>query len=180
MDKDEATSSKKARIANSLKPDNSSVFEVWTLGICLVAGGMYTSWCRGLEAGLGSYMIAVFFIATAYICLLFSLAEISSGLPFAGGSYGIARVTLGVFPGYLIACFDSMESLLFVANAVVFMGNRISFASGTSENFQPLYWAILYGSCLCLQFLGGKVFWSVTVVVSTVSLLLAIVYFFGK
>jgi ethanolamine permease len=52
--------------------------------IIQVIGGQYFAWNYGLSAGFGSFAIATFFIATGYLCLCLCIAELSSGLPFAG------------------------------------------------------------------------------------------------
>jgi amino acid transporter len=73
-------------------------YDMWALGITIVIGGQYFAWNAGLSAGFGSFFIATFLIASAYACLILCISELSSGLPFAGGSYGLARVTAGIYP----------------------------------------------------------------------------------
>ena len=58
--------------------------DMWCLGITIVIGGEYFGWNESLQAGFGSTLIATFLMATAYICLVFCIAELSSALPFAG------------------------------------------------------------------------------------------------
>jgi amino acid transporter len=77
-------------------------FSIWALGITIVIGGQMFSWNESLISGFGSTFISVFLIGTAYICLCLCNAEMTSALPFAGGAYGLARVTLGLYPGFLI------------------------------------------------------------------------------
>lgn len=60
-------------------------FDVWALGITIVIGGQYFSWNFGYAAGFGSCCITFALIGSAYLCLVLSIAEISSGLPFEGG-----------------------------------------------------------------------------------------------
>ncbi len=43
----------------------------------------------------------------------------------AGGSYGIARVTLGFYPGYLVAYIDCAESVVYVATSAYLLGQMI-------------------------------------------------------
>ena len=61
--------------------------DMWCLGITIVIGGQYFGWNESLQAGFGSTLIATFLMATAYICLVFCIAELSSALPFAGDGY---------------------------------------------------------------------------------------------
>ena len=88
------------------------VRDIWGLGITIVIGGQYFSWNAGLSAGFGSYAIATGLIATAYICLCCSVSELASTMPFAGGGYGLARVTLGFYTGFLIGCCEIIEYIV--------------------------------------------------------------------
>lgn len=57
---------------------------MWALGVCIAVSGTYYAWNVGLEAGFGSYVIARVFVSSAYVFLILSISELSSGLPFAG------------------------------------------------------------------------------------------------
>ena len=61
--------------------------DMWCLGITIAIGGEYFGWNESLLAGFGSTLIATFLMATAYICLVFCIAELSSALPFAGDDH---------------------------------------------------------------------------------------------
>lgn len=63
---------------------NLSGIDMWALGVCISVAGIYYAWNVGLEAGFGSYVVARFFVSCAYISLILSISELSSGLPFAG------------------------------------------------------------------------------------------------
>ena len=74
----------KNNIATSAR-NNLTAFDVWALGITAVIGGQYFAWNAGFAAGFGSCCIAFALIGSAYLCLVLSLAEMTSGLPFEGG-----------------------------------------------------------------------------------------------
>ncbi|KAL4158533.1 hypothetical protein PRNP1_004309 [Phytophthora ramorum] len=61
------------------------------LGITIVIGGQYFCWNAGIASGFFSFLAAFFLIASAYTTLCCCTAEITGALPFAGGSYGLAR-----------------------------------------------------------------------------------------
>lgn len=63
------------------------VFDLWALGISTALGGHYFLWNFGLVIGFGSFMIAVFIVASAYGCLLLCISELSGALPFAGTAF---------------------------------------------------------------------------------------------
>ncbi|CAK4850950.1 unnamed protein product, partial [Aphanomyces euteiches] len=71
-------------------------FDMWASGIVVVIGGQYFSWNAGLEAGTLSYGIALALMALAYLCLVLSMAEMTSMMPFAGGTYAVVSFGLVV------------------------------------------------------------------------------------
>ena len=65
---------------------------LWALGISIALGGQYIGWNKALSAGFGSTLIATFLVASAYWCLVLSVSELSSAIPF-GGNYTCFEVT---------------------------------------------------------------------------------------
>ena len=98
----------------------------------------------------------------------------------SGGAYGVARVTLGVFPGYLVACCDSIESVLYVATSAVALGQMITTISHGSASLEPIYWCVIYISALLIQGWGGHLFWKVNLLLAFVSLGIIIIYVLGS
>ena len=154
-------------------------FDLWALGITIVIGGQYFAWNVGLEAGFGSFALATFFIGTAYICLIMCVSEISSGLPFAGGAYGLARCSLGFYPGYLIGCCEALEYIVYVATSALSLGTMICSVFNLDLSYQPLIWFLFYASALVIQITGGHLFWRSTIVLALVSIGIVFVYCFG-
>lgn len=54
------------------------------IGITIVIGGQYFSWNEGLEYGFIPYLSSVLLMSAGYMVLIFSLAEMTSTLPFSG------------------------------------------------------------------------------------------------
>jgi Amino acid transporters len=72
------------------------------LGVAYVISGDYAGWNFGLaQGGWGGMFIATLLMATMYLCMCFSLAELSSMIPTAGGGYGFARSAFGPWGGFL-------------------------------------------------------------------------------
>ena len=63
---------------------NLGSIDAWALGICIGVGGQYFGWNFGLAAGFGSFMIANFLVGLGYLCLVFSLLELTCAIPFPG------------------------------------------------------------------------------------------------
>mmetsp|Transcript_28876 Transcript_28876/g.48477 ORF Transcript_28876/g.48477 Transcript_28876/m.48477 type:complete len:120 (+) Transcript_28876:48-407(+) len=76
-------------------------WHIFFFTITFVMGDLVVTWNHGLKSGFWEYLIANTMIGLAYVGLVLCQAEMTSMLPFSGGTYGFARVTLGPFVGYL-------------------------------------------------------------------------------
>ncbi|QVL49708.1 MAG: hypothetical protein KFB96_04190 [Thiocapsa sp.] len=65
------------------------------LGVAYVISGDFAGWNFGLgQGGWGGLLIATMLMATMYTAMVFSLAELSSMIPTAGGGYGFAATII--------------------------------------------------------------------------------------
>jgi len=99
---------------------------------------------------------------------------------FTGGSYAIARVTLGFFPGYIVACMEASQNIIFVATSAVMFGEIATIFTTLPHGYEPIYWVFFYTTSLALQICGGRTFWYMIVVMAIVSIGLLVVYIFGS
>eukprot|EP01031_Cornospumella_fuschlensis_P035406 gene35406-42915_t len=105
-----------------LPTPTASIYNIYWLGITIVIGGQIIFWNLALKDGFFQFLFSVVVVGGGYVCLTFSLAEMTSILPFAGGSYGYVRCTLGPFIGFIVGCCETMEYVLYVATAVAEFG----------------------------------------------------------
>jgi ethanolamine permease len=66
------------------------------------------------SSGLGAEIICSIVFGVAIVLYYFCVSELSSTFPFAGGSYALARCTLGFFPGYLVGCLEAFSYVVFL------------------------------------------------------------------
>jgi ethanolamine permease len=94
---------------------------LWGLGVGYVISGDYFGWNFGLNAGgfLG-LLVATAIMAALYLALIFSIAELASAMPVAGGPYAFARRALGPWGGYATGLAVTIEYV--VAPAVIATG----------------------------------------------------------
>jgi len=72
------------------------------LGVSYVIAGEFAAWNYGIDqAGWGGMFLSLLLMAVMYFCLVFSLAELASIIPTAGGGYGFARRAFGPGLGFL-------------------------------------------------------------------------------
>ena len=61
---------------------------LWALGVGAVISGDYFGWNYGLATGgFWGLAIATVVMAAMYVCMVYSIAELSAALPYAGGFY---------------------------------------------------------------------------------------------
>lgn len=94
---------------------------LWGLGVGYVISGDFFGWNFGLAAGgFWGMAVAVAVMATLYLCLIVSLAEMATAMPVAGGPYAFARRALGPLGGYITGLAVTIEYV--VAPAVIATG----------------------------------------------------------
>lgn len=152
--------------------------DIWLLGITIVIGGQYFSWNAGLEAGVYSYLIGVLLIGSAYVTLCCCMSEITGALPFAGGSYGLARCTLGFYPAFMIGCCEALEYIAYVSDSVLMIGKMIPSADPKLSPLQPLIWALFYATALYIHIKGERIFWRANMVLGVVGIGVLLLYCF--
>ncbi|KAJ0405875.1 hypothetical protein P43SY_001607 [Pythium insidiosum] len=155
-------------------------WDVLALGLSIGLGGQYFSWNTGLHAGLYSFMLDVLVIGMAYISLCCCTAEIAGALPFAGGSYGLSRCTLGYFPGYLIGCAEACEYIAYVSSAVMSLAKMIVESIPSLSGAEPFLWYLIYAHALLFHYRGDAWFWRWNKLMGGTSLLVVLLYTLGS
>ena len=93
---------------------------LWALGVGAVISGEYFGWNFGLAAGgFWGLTIATVVMAVMYVCMVFSISELSAALPHAGGFYSFTRNAFGPLGGFICGVTDTIEYVLTPAVVVV-------------------------------------------------------------
>ena len=101
------------------------------LGVAYVISGDFAGWHFGLaEGGWGGLFIATLLMATMYVAMVFSLAELSSTIPTAGGGYGFARRALGPLGGFATGTAILIEYAVAPAAIATFIGGYMDTLTG--------------------------------------------------
>lgn len=133
----------------------------------------------GLQIGFWEYFIGLMIASAGHICLTLCLAEMSSFLTFAGGSYGFVRCSMGSTMGYLAGFFESVEYTLYHAIAVAQFADLFPAMTGMDKKYSPLIWLVFYAIALPISIRGGKFFYQFSNVIAVYLMLLIIVYCCG-
>ncbi|MEQ9394853.1 ethanolamine permease [Haliea sp.] len=101
------------------------------LGVSYVIAGEFAAWNYGIDqAGWGGMFISLLLMALMYFCLVFSLAELASIIPTAGGGYGFARRAFGPGLGFLTGIAIVFEYGLATAAVALFFEGYFKALTG--------------------------------------------------
>ena len=117
----------------TLRRGQAGWFLLGTLGISCVIAGEYAGWNWGLaRGGWGGMLVATLFAAAMYYALVFSIAELASIIPTAGGGYGFARSAFGPLAGFLTGIAVVLEYTFAVAVIAIFIESYFAALTGIS------------------------------------------------
>jgi amino acid permease len=94
------------------RPYKANKYQLLCLGLLAALTGIYSTWNQTLSAGLGYELIVHAILSIAYICYCSCASELTSTFPFPGGSYAMARCTIGWYAGYMVGCCEIFYYIL--------------------------------------------------------------------
>lgn len=151
---------------------------LWGLGVGYVISGDYFGWNYGLNAGgFGGMVLATAIMATLYVTMIFSIAELATAMPVAGGPYAFARRALGPWGGYLTGLAVTIEYV--VAPAVIatgiagYVAGMFPTAPGWVETWLPL---VAYAIFVGISLFGSQVSLAVLLVITAISVAVLLVW----
>lgn len=95
-------------------------------------------------------MVLIVLLVTYYISL--------RGVVFPGGSYGLVRVAISPYFGFLVAMSEALDYITFTSFGVSALGKMISYVMiGQEETpYNPLIWLVVYAAFLFSSIRGGN------------------------
>jgi ethanolamine permease len=151
---------------------------LWGLGVGYVISGEFYGWHFGLNAGgFGGLLIATAIMATLYVTMIYSIAEMSTMMPVAGGPYAFARRAFGPWGGYFTGLAVIIEYVLAPAVVAVAIGG---YVAGFSENapgwVATLVPIIAYVVFVGINLLGARESLLVLFVITGISVVVLVVW----
>ncbi len=105
---------------------------LWALGVGAVISGLFFGWNTGLgTGGFWGMALATILMAIMYVCMVYSIAELSAALPHAGGFYSFTRNAFGPLGGFVCGVTDTIEYVLSAAVIAVALSDYL-------KDFVPL------------------------------------------
>ena len=74
-------------------------------------------------------------MALSYVVLCACLAEIGSAIPCKGGNYGLSRVVLGFYVGFMVGALQLFEFILYASAAVLYISQVFKLLSFVSRQY---------------------------------------------
>jgi ethanolamine permease len=126
------------------------------LGVVIVWGGFYSCWNAALSAGLGSCLIAVGLVGGAYLQMCNCISTVSSVVPFSGGGYGLARCSVGFYPGFVVGCCEGVQYLIFLSIYANYVSNYTCSMFACTVPARVLIWCSVLTSCVVIQLVFSR------------------------
>lgn len=149
---------------------------LWALGVGAVISGDFFGWNFGLTAGgFVGLAIATFLMATMYVCMVYSIAELSTALPHAGGFYSFTRNAFGPWGGFIVGVTDTIEYVLTPAVIVVGIGGYLNALFPSVPTY--IWWVVAYALFVAINIKGVELTLQVGLIVTLLAMaVLAIFY----
>jgi ethanolamine permease len=151
-------------------------FLLWGLGVGAVISGNFYGWNYGLAAGgFWGMAIATFLMAIMYLCMVYTLAELSAALPHAGGLYSFTRSAFGPFWGFICGVTVTIEYVLATAALVFSMSNYLKPVMPAVPNY--LQWIILYIIFVAIAIYSLEVTLNVSLFLTLVAIMVLSIFY---
>ena len=151
---------------------------LWGLGVGYVISGDYFGWNYGLNAGgWGGLLVATIVMATLYVTMIFSIAEMATAMPVAGGPYAFARRALGPWGGFLTGLAVTIEYAVAPAAIALAIAGYVGGMFDDPPSWLP--WVVpvvAYVICVGINLMGSKTSLSLLLGVTIVSVVALLVW----
>lgn len=158
-------------------------FLLWAMGVGAVISGNFFGWNMGLTVGgFWGLAIATLVMAIMYVCMVFSIAELSAALPHAGGFYSFVRNALGPTAGYLCGVTDTIEYVLTPAVIVIGISGYLNTLIYGSAQAAPdwthyAWWLLAYGLFVGVNLRGVELTLKVGLFITALAVAVLVVFF---
>lgn len=142
---------------------------VWSFGKFLFIANLSESvrlilfpkiWLQiGAAEGLKKLLLSHALIGFMYFMLACCVAELTSIVPFAGGSFGFCRVALGPFWGFMVGASEVLENIMKVVVCVFLIAISVTAVFETDPNLEPVWELVCYVLLYGIHLRGGALLW---------------------
>jgi ethanolamine permease len=158
---------------------------LWALGVGAVISGDFYGWHFGLSVGgFWGLAAATVLMAIMYVCMVYTIAELSAALPHAGGFFSFTRNAFGPTGGYICGLTDTIEYVITPAVIVVGIGgymDSLVFEPGheSSPWISLVWWLITYAVFTAINIRGVELTLKVGLVITAMAVAVLVVFYVG-
>ena len=153
------------------------------LGVGAVISGDFYGWHFGLaEGGFGGLAIATIIIAAMYVGITYSISEMATMMPYAGGPYAFVRSALGPWWGYFTGLAAGIEFVLGPAVIVVGIGGYVGAIINSVFGLDvpvPIWWLVFFAIFVGINIVGVEATFKATMVTTIIALATLCVFWIG-
>jgi len=151
---------------------------LWALGVGAVISGDFFGWNFGLASGgFGGLLIATVVVAVMYVCMVYSIAELSTALPHAGGFYSFTRNAFGPNWAFLNGITDIIEYV--ITPAVIVVGIAGYMATLISGVPAWIWWLVFYAIFVGINIWGTALTFRVSLIVTVLAIAVLVIFYLG-
>ena len=158
-------------------------WSLWVLGVGAVISGDFFGWNFGLaEGGFGGLAIATVIVATMYVGISYSISEMATMMPYAGGPYAFVRSALGPLWGYFTGLAASMEYILGTAVIVVGIGGYVGAIINSAFGIEvplAIWWLVFFSVFVGINIIGVEASFKATMGTTFIALGMLCVFWIG-
>ena len=153
------------------------------LGVGAVISGDFFGWNFGLaEGGFGGLAIATIIVAAMYVGITYSISEMATMMPYAGGPYAFVRSALGPWWGYFTGLAVGVEFVLGPAVIVVGIGGYVGAIINSAFGLDvpvPIWWLVFFAIFIGINIVGVEATFKATMVTTIIALATLCVFWIG-
>ncbi len=149
---------------------------LWALGVGAVISGDFGGWNYGLQhGGFGGLAIGTLLMAVMYVCMVFTIAELSAALPHAGGFFSFTRSAFGPTGGFICGLTDTIEYVLTPAVIVYVIGGYMAKLFPAIP--APVWWVTYYVIFVGINIRGVELTLKVGLVVTLIAMAVLVTFY---
>ena len=151
---------------------------LWFLGVGAVISGDFSGWNFGLSVGgFWGLAIATCLMAVMYICMVYSISELSAALPHAGGFYSFTRNAFGPLGGFICGVTTTIEYVLTPAVIVFFIGSYLNTLFPALP--VALWWLLFYAVFVAINVRSVELTLKVGLFITLMATTVLVIFYFG-
>lgn len=162
---------------------HAGVWSLWALGVGAVISGDFFGWNFGLDVGgFGGMLAATLIVSLMYVCMCYSIAEMSPALPHTGGAYSFGRTAMGPWGGFITGLAENMEYVLTPAVIVVAIGGYLGAIFNDLLGIhvsEPVWWLMAYAVFVGLNVASVQMTFQFTIAITALALAILVVFWIG-